>query len=218
MLTTRVDDDYLAAAGPQLEIVANYGVGVDNIDLDAARRHGVLIANTPGRPDGIDGGARDRADAGAAPACRRRRPLPPCAQGMAVPDRLHARRRTAGEAVRDRRCGPDRDCDRKTRRGTRRAAALRRPGDDLTELLDDRRRGQPPLPADTGHAPPDRRRGIRADEADSRARQHGARRRSSTSARSLLRCRPARSQAQRSTCTSTSPRSRRNCSSWRTWC
>jgi glyoxylate reductase len=47
MLTTLIDDDYLAAAGPQLEIVANYGVGVDNIDLDAARRHGVLIANTP---------------------------------------------------------------------------------------------------------------------------------------------------------------------------
>lgn len=47
MLTTRVDDDYLAGAGPQLEIVANYGVGVDNIDLAAARRHGVLIANTP---------------------------------------------------------------------------------------------------------------------------------------------------------------------------
>ena len=47
MLTTRVDDDYLAAAGPQLRIVANYGVGVDNIDLEAARRHGVLIANTP---------------------------------------------------------------------------------------------------------------------------------------------------------------------------
>ena len=47
MLTTLVDDDYLTAAGPQLQIVANYGVGVDNIELDAACRHRVLIANTP---------------------------------------------------------------------------------------------------------------------------------------------------------------------------
>jgi glyoxylate reductase len=47
MLTQRVDDEYLAAAGDQLRIVANYGVGVDNIDLEAARRRGVVVANTP---------------------------------------------------------------------------------------------------------------------------------------------------------------------------
>jgi glyoxylate reductase len=47
MLTVTVNDDYLEAAGPQLRIVANYGVGVDNIDLEAARRRGVLISNTP---------------------------------------------------------------------------------------------------------------------------------------------------------------------------
>jgi glyoxylate reductase len=47
VLGTRVDDAYLDAAGPQLRIVANYGVGVDNVDLEAAARHGVLIANTP---------------------------------------------------------------------------------------------------------------------------------------------------------------------------
>jgi glyoxylate reductase len=47
MLTRRVDDEYLAAAGDQLRIVANYGVGVDNIDLEAARRRGVVVANTP---------------------------------------------------------------------------------------------------------------------------------------------------------------------------
>jgi glyoxylate reductase len=47
MLTRRVDDEYLAAAGAQLRIVANYGVGVDNIDLEAARRRGVVISNTP---------------------------------------------------------------------------------------------------------------------------------------------------------------------------
>ncbi len=48
MLTVRVDDAFLDAAGPQLRVVANYAVGVDNIDLKAARRHGVVVTNTPG--------------------------------------------------------------------------------------------------------------------------------------------------------------------------
>ncbi len=47
MLTVTVDDAYLDAAGPQLQIVANYAVGVNNIDLDAARRRGIVISNTP---------------------------------------------------------------------------------------------------------------------------------------------------------------------------
>jgi glyoxylate reductase len=47
MLTVTVDDDYLEAAGPQLRIVANYAVGVNNIDLDAARRRGIVVSNTP---------------------------------------------------------------------------------------------------------------------------------------------------------------------------
>jgi glyoxylate reductase len=47
MLTDRVDDELLDAAGPQLRVVANHAVGVDNVDLDACRRRGVLVANTP---------------------------------------------------------------------------------------------------------------------------------------------------------------------------
>ncbi|MSO96139.1 MAG: D-glycerate dehydrogenase [Thermoleophilia bacterium] len=47
MLTVTVDDAYLEAAGPQLKIVANYAVGVNNIDLDAARRRGIVVSNTP---------------------------------------------------------------------------------------------------------------------------------------------------------------------------
>jgi glyoxylate reductase len=47
MLTVRVDDAFLDAAGPQLRIVANYAVGVDNVDLDAARRRGIVVSNTP---------------------------------------------------------------------------------------------------------------------------------------------------------------------------
>lgn len=47
LLTDRVDDEFLDAAGPHLAIVANYAVGFDNIDVDACTRHGVLSSNTP---------------------------------------------------------------------------------------------------------------------------------------------------------------------------
>ncbi len=40
--------EFLDAAGPQLRIVANYAVGIDNIDLEAARERGVVVSNTPG--------------------------------------------------------------------------------------------------------------------------------------------------------------------------
>jgi glyoxylate reductase len=48
MLTDRIDDDLLAAAGPNLKIVANTAVGYDNLDVPAIIRHGVLASNTPG--------------------------------------------------------------------------------------------------------------------------------------------------------------------------
>ncbi|ADV67868.1 phosphoglycerate dehydrogenase [Deinococcus maricopensis] len=44
---TRVDVELLDAAGPRLKVVGRGGVGVDNIDLDAASRRGVLILNAP---------------------------------------------------------------------------------------------------------------------------------------------------------------------------
>jgi glyoxylate reductase len=47
MLTDRVDDELLDAAGPQLRIVADFAVGVDNVDLEACRRRGVVVSNTP---------------------------------------------------------------------------------------------------------------------------------------------------------------------------
>jgi glyoxylate reductase len=46
VLNVKIDDAYLEAAGPQLRIVANYAVGVNNIDLEAARRRGIVISNT----------------------------------------------------------------------------------------------------------------------------------------------------------------------------
>lgn len=45
-LTDRVDADVLAAA-PRLKIVANYAVGYNNIDVDAARQRGIVVTNTP---------------------------------------------------------------------------------------------------------------------------------------------------------------------------
>jgi glyoxylate reductase len=43
-----VDGAFLDAAGSSLEVVANFGVGYDNVDLDAARERGVRVTNTPG--------------------------------------------------------------------------------------------------------------------------------------------------------------------------
>ena len=47
MLTDRVDDELLDAAGPQLRVVANYAVGLDNVDLEMCRRRRVVVSNTP---------------------------------------------------------------------------------------------------------------------------------------------------------------------------
>ena len=43
-----VDAPFLDRAGPQLRIVANYAVGLDNLDLDAIRARGIVASNTPG--------------------------------------------------------------------------------------------------------------------------------------------------------------------------
>jgi glyoxylate reductase len=44
---TNIDAEFFEAAGPGLRIVSNYAVGVDNIDLDEARRRGVSVGHTP---------------------------------------------------------------------------------------------------------------------------------------------------------------------------
>jgi glyoxylate reductase len=46
--TVRVDGGLLDAAGEQLRVVANFAVGVDNVDLEACRERGVIVTNTPG--------------------------------------------------------------------------------------------------------------------------------------------------------------------------
>jgi glyoxylate reductase len=46
-VTDRIDAAILSQAGPQLRLIANYGTGVDHIDLATARSRGVIVTNTP---------------------------------------------------------------------------------------------------------------------------------------------------------------------------
>ncbi len=48
LLTEKIDDDLLDAAGPQLQSVSNVAVGYNNIDVPACEKRGVLVTNTPG--------------------------------------------------------------------------------------------------------------------------------------------------------------------------
>jgi lactate dehydrogenase-like 2-hydroxyacid dehydrogenase len=48
LLTDRIDDELLDAAGPALKVVSNYAVGFDNIDVAACARRGIPVGNTPG--------------------------------------------------------------------------------------------------------------------------------------------------------------------------
>lgn len=47
-VTDVIDAALIEAAGPDLRLIANFGVGVDHIDLAAARARGITVTNTPG--------------------------------------------------------------------------------------------------------------------------------------------------------------------------
>ncbi|MBI2484359.1 D-glycerate dehydrogenase [Candidatus Uhrbacteria bacterium] len=47
LLTNTIDGDVMDAAGPQLKVIANYAVGFDNIDVEAAKKRGIIVTNTP---------------------------------------------------------------------------------------------------------------------------------------------------------------------------
>jgi glyoxylate reductase len=47
-VTDRIDASVLAHAGPELKLIANYGTGVDHIDIEAAYSRGITVTNTPG--------------------------------------------------------------------------------------------------------------------------------------------------------------------------
>lgn len=47
-VTDEIDAAMIGQAGEQLKLIANYGAGVDHIDVATARQRGVLVSNTPG--------------------------------------------------------------------------------------------------------------------------------------------------------------------------
>lgn len=47
-VTDRIDSKVLARAGDRLKLIANFGAGVDNIDVETARSRNIVVTNTPG--------------------------------------------------------------------------------------------------------------------------------------------------------------------------
>lgn len=47
-VTDTIDADLIAGAGERLRLIANFGAGVNHIDLAAARARGIMVTNTPG--------------------------------------------------------------------------------------------------------------------------------------------------------------------------
>ena len=47
-ITDTIDAGLIGQAGQQLKLIANYGAGVDNVDVATARQRGILVSNTPG--------------------------------------------------------------------------------------------------------------------------------------------------------------------------
>ncbi|MHB8527903.1 MAG: 2-hydroxyacid dehydrogenase [Caulobacteraceae bacterium] len=47
-ITDRLDAAVIERAGERLKLIANFGVGVDHIDVAAANRRGIIVTNTPG--------------------------------------------------------------------------------------------------------------------------------------------------------------------------
>src|ERR671918_1328170 len=47
-VTDRIDRGALSQAGPNLKLIAQFGTGVDNIDLETARNRSIIVTNTPG--------------------------------------------------------------------------------------------------------------------------------------------------------------------------
>lgn len=47
-VTDVIDAELIAGAGERLKLIANFGAGVNHIDLKAARARGIVVTNTPG--------------------------------------------------------------------------------------------------------------------------------------------------------------------------
>jgi len=48
ILTDKIDSEVMDAGLPGLKIIANYAVGFDNIDVEAAKQRNIMVTNTPG--------------------------------------------------------------------------------------------------------------------------------------------------------------------------
>lgn len=46
-VTDRIDSEMIAEAGAQLKLIANFGAGIEHIDLDAAAERKIIVTNTP---------------------------------------------------------------------------------------------------------------------------------------------------------------------------
>ena len=47
-VTDNIDASVIAAASPDLKLIANFGAGTDHIDVKAAHERGIMVTNTPG--------------------------------------------------------------------------------------------------------------------------------------------------------------------------
>ncbi|MCP3971026.1 MAG: D-glycerate dehydrogenase [Rhodobacteraceae bacterium] len=47
-ITDTIDQGLLSQAGERVKLIANFGAGVDNVDVQTARQRGILVSNTPG--------------------------------------------------------------------------------------------------------------------------------------------------------------------------
>ncbi len=47
-LTDRIDSRIIAQAGEGLKLIANFGTGIDHVDVESARSRGIIVTNTPG--------------------------------------------------------------------------------------------------------------------------------------------------------------------------
>ncbi len=47
-VTDRIDRTVISQAGEGLKLIANFGTGIDNVDLETARNRGITVTNTPG--------------------------------------------------------------------------------------------------------------------------------------------------------------------------
>ena len=47
-ITDRIDAELINGAGEQLKLIANFGAGIDHIDIDAAVARKIIVSNTPG--------------------------------------------------------------------------------------------------------------------------------------------------------------------------